>query len=187
MSDYVVESGASARARARRRRALVTLLVVALALFGAFWFAWSYWKKPATPAAAATPTCTTSKPAAKPAKVNVYNATTREGLAASTAATLQRRGYVIGAVANDPLHKTIKGTAEIRYGRSGTTAAAPVLALVTKPVKVVDGRKDSSVDLVLGNGFAALAAAPTATATLPPCKATTTTPAPRPSSTATKK
>jgi len=186
VSDYVVESGASARARARRRRAIVTLLVVALALFGAFWFAWSYWKKPSTPSAGPTPTCTTSKPAAKPVKVNVYNATTREGLAASTAATLQKRGYVIGTVANDPLRKTIKGTAEIRYGKTGATVAVPVLALVTKPVKVVDKRKDTSVDVVLGNGFKTLAAAPTATATLPPCKATST-PAPRPSSTATKK
>lgn len=180
MSDYVVESGASARARARRRRTLITLGLVALLLFGAFWFAYSYWKQPAKPSAGPTPTCTTAAPnptaSAAPVKVNVYNATNRSGLAAATAKELKKRGYVIGTVANDPLRKTIKGTAEVRYGKSGVKVAAPIESLVSKPAKVVDARKDTSVDLVLGNGFKDLAAAPaTSTTALPACPPTATT------------
>jgi hypothetical protein len=186
VSDYVVESGASARARARRRRALITLLVVVLILFGAFWFAYSYWKKPPAPSAGSTPTCQIVKTVAKPVKINVYNATTRTGLAASTAEALKLRGYVIGTVANDPLKKSIKASAEIRYGKAGVTVAGPVLGLVARPTKVVDKRKDTSVDFVLGNGFKALTPVPTATSTLPVCT-TTSAPAKKPSATTTSK
>ncbi len=189
MSDYMVEAGASARARARRRRALVTLLVVVLALFGAFWFAWSYWKKPPEPATAgSTPTCTTVKALTRPSRLNVYNATSRNGLAASTAAELKKRGFVIGAVANDPLKRKITAAAEVRYGTSGKAAVQSVLALVARPVKLADSRKDASVDLVIGNGFKALAPIPTPTSTLPACTPTATprttpraTPAKKPS------
>lgn len=190
MSDYMVEAGASARARTRRRRALVTLLVVVLALFGAFWFAWSYWKKsPTPPSASSTPTCTTVKAVTRPPMLNVYNATGRTGLAASTAAELKKRGFVIGTVANDPLKKKITAAAEVRYGKSGKVAAQSVLELVANPAKLADTRKDASVDLVIGNGFKALTPLPAATATLPACTPTPTakaTPVKKPSPTATK-
>jgi hypothetical protein len=179
VSDYVVESGASARARARRRRTLITLGLVALLLFGAFWFAYSYWKQPAKSGAGPTPTCTTAAPnaapVAAPVKVNVYNATKRSGLAAATAKELKKRGYIIGTVSNDPLKKTIKGTAEVRYGKSGAKVAAPIESMVSKPAKIVDTRKDTSVDLVLGNAFKDLAAAPAVSTTAPPVCTTTTT------------
>ena len=43
MSDYTTEAEGSVRAR-RRRRSLITLAVVVLGLFFAFWYAWSYYQ-----------------------------------------------------------------------------------------------------------------------------------------------
>ncbi len=69
-----------------------------------------------------------TKPSTKPAvklpapstiTVNVYNATNRKGLAKSTSGDLVARGFIAGKVANDPLKKTIAGSAEIRYGTRG--------------------------------------------------------------------
>ena len=49
--SYIVESGASSSRRSRRRRALVTLGLVALMLFFAFWYAYSYYRASGRPAA----------------------------------------------------------------------------------------------------------------------------------------
>lgn len=156
----MVESDASARNRARRRRrSAITLIVVLLILFGAFWYAYSYYKGSDSAPAVAAPT--TSCAAGKPVKVtvNVYNATDRNGLAASTAATIRKRGFTVKSVANDPLNKTVKATAEVRYGPAGAAQAKGVGALVTKPVMVDDKRKNATVDLVLGNAFTGLTSA----------------------------
>ena len=181
--SYVVESASSRRARRRRRTAITLLVVVALLAF-AFYYAASYWNKDPEAAAGACPTTTssvtstvtpkagasTTAPAARPAAltnrqitVNVYNATTRGGLAGDTAKLVKARGFVVGTIANDPLKKSIAGTAEVRYGKNGAAAAAVVLKQVTGAKGVVDARADASVDLVLGNGFTALATVPTAT------------------------
>jgi hypothetical protein len=170
--SYVVEAGASRSRRARRRRALITLGVVALMLFFAFWYAYSYYEDSNKPRAATTPTCTaTAGPAAKtPSQVtvNVYNATDRSGLAARTAAEIRKRGFKVSTVSNDPLQKDVTGTAEVRYGATGTASAKLVLALVKGAKGVKDSRTDSSVDLVLGARFKALAApAKTTQATAP--------------------
>jgi len=85
--------------------------------------------------------------------VNVYNATNRAGLAKRTGAVLATRGFPIGHVANDPLGKSVKGVAEIRYGPSGEQGAKLMLYYVPGAVLVVDKRTDASVDLVLGEKF----------------------------------
>jgi hypothetical protein len=63
----------------------------------------------------------------------------------------------------------VGGPAEVRYGPGGKKGAALVLALVKGAKGVQDARNDASVDLVLGNGYKALAPpvkqAPTPTAT----------------------
>jgi hypothetical protein len=89
-------------------------------------------------------------------RVNVYNATKRSGLARATSVELASRAFAIGAVANDPLKKTVAATAEIRYGPAGANGAKVVAAQVPNPVLVVDARRDTSVDLVIGEGFSAL-------------------------------
>ncbi len=175
--SYVVEAGASRTRRARRRRALITLGIVALMLFFAFWYAYSYYRDSNLPRAAARPTCTATSAATATATatatvtakvpsqvtVNVYNATDRSGLAAKTASDVRKRGFKVSTVSNDPLQKDVAGAAEVRYGATGTASAKLVLTLVKGSKGVKDGRTDSSVDLVLGAKFTTLTAPPKTT------------------------
>lgn len=155
--SYVVESESSEKARKRRRTA-ITLGAVALVLAGSFYYASSYWSADPTSSAAATCTPTASGSVA-PAQVtvNVFNATKRTGLAGSTAKLVKERGFVVGSVQNDPTKKVIAQSAEVRYGPNGEAGAQLILALVSGSVPVTDTRADASVDLVLGDGFTALA------------------------------
>ena len=169
--SYVVESGASRSRRARRRRALITLGVVTLMLFFAFWYAYSYYQESNRPKAQPTPTCTATSTARTPAQVtvNVYNATDRTGLAASTATEVRKRGFKVATVSNDPLQRDVAIAAEVRYGISGIPSAKLVLARVKGSKAVRDGRTDSSVDLVLGAKFTALTPPPKATTPTKSC------------------
>jgi hypothetical protein len=163
----VEERGASDDRRARRRRALITLAVVALLLFFAFWYAYSYYRaSDARVATPRTPACTpTATLSPAQVKVNVYNATSRSGLAARTAVEVRKRGFRVATVANDPLDREVTGTAEVRYGRAGTPSSVLVIKLVKGARAVPDQRTDSSVDLVLGDRFRALVPAPRKAAT----------------------
>jgi hypothetical protein len=105
-------------------------------------------------------------------KVNVYNDTRRNGLAASAAKTLRKRDFRIGEIANDPLERTVKGVAEVRHGPTGKDAARTVAVHVGD---VGDGlalvavkRKGRAVDLVLGPGFTALRPATVAAGAVSP-------------------
>ena len=116
----------------------------------------------ASPTTAAPCVTTTVQPGVvlpKPGTVtvNVYNATNRAGLAKRTSAVLATRGFPIGHVANDPLGKSVKGVAEIRYGPAGEQGAKLMLYYVPGAVLVVDKRTDASVDLVIGEKFKAVA------------------------------
>jgi hypothetical protein len=168
---YAVEAGATRASR--RRRAAVTLLVVCLGLFLAFWYAFSYYRasNEERAAAAARPSCMPyDSKALVPGRVtvNVYNSTDRNGLAAATATSLARQGFVVDTVANDPLQRTVTAPAEVRHGPKGTASAALVARTVGKgAVLRLDGRAGAEVDLVLGTGFTALVPLPTPT--LPPC------------------
>jgi hypothetical protein len=181
-----MESGVSTRRRRKRLRAAITIGIVVLMLFFSFWYAYSYYRaanegaapgapgaggcgNPTTSSATATSGKSTGKPgASKPASpaktpapsditLNVYNATDRDGLAAKTASQLDRRGFAVATVSNDPLNRTIKTSAEVRHGKSGSAAARVVLAQVEGAKAKLDSRSDGSVDLVLGNAFTALA------------------------------
>jgi len=88
---------------------------------------------------------------------NVYNATDRAGLAASTAEELQVRGFVVGAIDNDPLSKTITGVAEIRHGPSGESAARLMAFYLPGAELVDDGRQDATIDTALGAAYTAVA------------------------------
>ena len=86
-------------------------------------------------------------------KVNVYNAIFLKGLAATTAADLKDRGFVIKEVGNDPKKLPITGVAEIRYGPK-TQAAAELLQFYFPGAELInDGRRGKLIDIALGTGF----------------------------------
>jgi len=91
--------------------------------------------------------------------VNVYNATGKAGLAGRTAALLKQRGFTIGTIGNAPaaLQNKVAGSARITGGSAGAKAMTVLRSEVAGATPATDQRKDASVDLVLGNGFTALA------------------------------
>lgn len=114
----------------------------------------------------ATPIAAGPVPKASTVVVNVYNATARGGLARTTGAELASRGFDVQNVANDPLKATIEGSAVVRYGPKGLAQARYVAAQVPGATLVKDTRTDTSVDLVIGNGFQAVATPAQVTAAL---------------------
>jgi hypothetical protein len=165
-------------AQRRARRQMITLLAVGGTLLVAFVFAAAYyggWFDSGTPAASpCTPRKATVTVAPSQVHLNVYNASNRNGLAAKVATQMKSRGFVVGTIANDPLHKTFKTQAEVRYGKKGKAGAQLVSSEVTGAKMVVDKRKTATVDLVLGGTYTELAAVPSSGATT----GTTCTPTP---------
>lgn len=164
--DEPLDPQAEARAHARRRWvrrlraaffALVVLVVLGIGVAAAG-LQFSWWQWPQDPAPAADPLpCPTPTLTAAPVgevAVNVYNATTRGGLAADVAQGLQERGFVVQAIDNDPLGSGAQEPALVRHGPPGLAAARTVAAQVPGAVLVADeARQDAVIDLVLGAGF----------------------------------
>lgn len=148
--------GESTEARARRRRSLITFGLVILMLFFATWYALSYIRAgEARGTASPSTSSTTSSCDLTPeeVEVNVYNATSRPGLAAQVAKGLRGRGFVVKTVANDPKRAELTGRGELRYGTTGAEAAELVDAHVGTFAQNVDERTRTSVDVVLGPTF----------------------------------
>lgn len=87
--------------------------------------------------------------------VNVFNGTTRGGLAAATASELANRGLQIGARANDPYGR-YSGTTLIRTGQAGLEEAYTVAAIFPDAVIQLDVREDPSIDVTLGTLYDAM-------------------------------
>ena len=145
-----------------RKRHPVTVLLMCAVLFGATYGAVRLLRGPSSndasgptgsPSPCVTSTVVPGVVLPKPGQVtsNVFNATTRAGLAKRTSNELQSRGFVIGRVANDPLSKKVTGVAEIRYGASGLANAQLMRYYLVGAVLVKDGRKDATIDVVLGD------------------------------------
>jgi hypothetical protein len=164
--DHSQRTGVSSYSRRKRRRATITLSLVGLMMVGTFAYAAAYfqgWVATAPQGSLASPPCQPAGTADAAVAltpgavtVNVYNATNRDGLARSTAKSLQTHGFEIGKIANDPLAKRIAGVGEVRHGQLGTAGASLVAKRLPGAKLVVDKRTDESVDLVLGNRFSAL-------------------------------
>lgn len=86
--------------------------------------------------------------------VNVFNATSRPGLAGSTADLLGQRGFVIGSTDNYGLR--LRGTARIGFGAQGIAKAYTLAAHFPDAELVYDDRTDDAVDVALGTTFAEL-------------------------------
>jgi len=92
--------------------------------------------------------------------VNVFNATTRGGLAKSTADELAKRGFKVDKFGNAPIayDKKVTQSALVVAGPAGEAAAREAGTQVAgSTVKIDPSRKDSSVDLLIGDGFSVLA------------------------------
>jgi hypothetical protein len=161
--------GTQTRRPADRRhlRTAITMLVLAVFVTFAGWYAWNIITQPGSASTGSDPTTATTcipavptdAPAPADIRLNVYNATDRNGLASSAAREMRARGFAIVDVANDPLDKTVSGTAEVRAGAGNEAAAAVVVAQVPGAVVVFDARAGGTVDLVVGDAFEALAPA----------------------------
>jgi len=96
-------------------------------------------------------------PKPKDITVNVYNATTRTGLAKRTAEELEKRGFTIGEVDNAPpeFDKKVKATGLLLGSEeSYRNHTLSVLGTQVKGAETrTDDRKGEAVDLVLGDGF----------------------------------
>ena len=177
MSEYATESPVSLRRRRQRRRALITIGVVLLGLFFAFWYALSYYENDASsaqPQIAATPTCRTPDPnEVTPGQVTirVLNATDRTGLAAATAKDLAALGFRVSGADNDDSDRKAPTVAEVRYGPEGKARARLVRTVLPKGTRTHnDQREGTDVDVVLGREYTDLRPLPTPTAEqLPVC------------------
>ena len=183
-----IQEAPSWRAR-RRRRQTITLVVVLALLVGAGAVAYGFYSGvlggPDHVDVATLPPCPTPTRSAPPltpeaVTVNVYNATTRNGLAAKVATALDLRSFQIAAITNDPLHAKVAGVADVRYGAKGAAAAQLVAAQLTGAKLVKDKRHNAVVDLVLGakyTGLKPIASTTAAPATAAPtCRPVAVTP-----------
>ena len=96
-------------------------------------------------------------PKPKQVTVNVFNSTKRVGLASITSIDLKLRGFKAGLVESSS--ENIPGIAIIRYG-AGNKAAADRLAAYVPGALLQVAKKDAadtSVDLILGEAFGAIA------------------------------
>ncbi len=93
--------------------------------------------------------------------VNVYNATTRSGLAQKTADELKKRGFRVGEVTNAPeqYDKKVKGTGLLLGQGAALKSSLTVLGtqLPGAEHRADAARKNATVDLIIGDRFAGLA------------------------------
>ncbi|MBP8535917.1 LytR C-terminal domain-containing protein [Streptomyces sp. MK37H] len=88
--------------------------------------------------------------------VNVYNATTRSGLAKDTAKELEKRGFKIGKVGNAPTRydKKVKATGILLGAPGAGDGAFNVLGTQLPGAQTKnDARDGKDIDLIIGNGF----------------------------------
>lgn len=116
----------------------------------------------ASPAASASAVAGVAGAAPKPAQitVNVFNATTRSGLAKTTADELKKRGFKIGEVGNatKQYDKKVTGTGILLGPAASLNTSLPVLAtqLTTAERRTDAARAGTALDLIIGNQFKAL-------------------------------
>jgi len=89
--------------------------------------------------------------------VNIYNSTSRPGLARSVADQLTARKFIVGAVGNTT--SSYRGVALVVSGAAGQSAAFSVQRNVPGSDYFQDGRTDQSVDVIITGDFKELARA----------------------------
>ena len=88
--------------------------------------------------------------------VNVYNGTDRAGLAATVGGQLGALGILVNDRANYP-GGDFTGATDIQVGAEGVTAGYTIAALFPDATITLENRPDAIVNVVLGEGFEAMA------------------------------
>ncbi|MFF3637563.1 LytR C-terminal domain-containing protein [Streptomyces sp. NPDC002250] len=174
--QYRITGGKYPRMRPPRRRGrLVAAAVASVAALGLI--GWGtlqlidvFTRGDKSAAAGTKAECPVAKASAAPARalpeprtitVNVYNATTRSGLAKATADELKKRGFKIGDVGNAPKEydKKVKGAGVLLGPATALDTSLPVLAtqLPGAEHRTEAGRKGAGLDLIIGDKFGSLA------------------------------
>lgn len=155
---YVRTAGMSTAARRARRRAalVIVALVAALALVlvvsmaymqGLFGLGGGSEEDASATTAAPVPTLP-----AEDVVVNVFNATSRSGLAGRAGDGLTARGFTVDGVGNSDA--AIEGAGQIIHGPSGTGGAELLAEAIGQDLELVqDEREDATVDVVLGDAW----------------------------------
>lgn len=164
------------RRQFRHLRTAITLLGLVIFVVIAAWISWRQVTGGDTPEPRAQTTCApaaTTVPAPADIQLNIFNATSRAGLASAVSDQMIARGFTVVDVANDPLDREVEGTAEVRAHLDQQAAASAIMAQVPGAIFVADERAEPTVDLVLGEAFQALGdpAAPAPAPTSTPCAA----------------
>jgi hypothetical protein len=153
------------RRRYRRIRAAITLVILTGLVVWAAWYAWQVVTEPAateddSEPVVQTPVCAVAVPTEAPPpeeiSINIYNGTSRNGLASQVAREMREQGYVILDVANDPLSRSITGVAEVRAANAENLAVQLIMSQFPGATFVPDEREDEVIDLVLGEQFEAI-------------------------------
>lgn len=146
----------------------ITMVILLAILVGGAWWGWNSLIN-----SSAEPNCVEQKLpnnrlVPKQVVINVYNGGAKAGTAARTAEELEKRGFNIGKVANEP-----KGDKIDVVSVRGNTDNAPELKLVAgqlsqKALTEGDERPDHTVDIILGRGYTKLKAKGLASVAVPP-------------------
>ncbi len=138
-----------------RVRALMVIGVLAIVALSTV--VWAIVKDGQTSTTSQADTCSeeqkvqTAIPPAASVKLQVLNATDREGLAGQAKSQLNAAGFRNITLGN--ASDAVEATAEVRYGPAGVGAAYLVRAHVKNSTASPDDRKDASVTLILGNDY----------------------------------
>lgn len=86
--------------------------------------------------------------------MNVYNATTRPGLAGRAAEALRSQSFRVESVADDPEGASIEGPGVIRHGAAGLEQAQLLAESLPQDLELLnDARDAATIDLVLGDSW----------------------------------
>lgn len=161
--EAVREDDGTAKVRRRAVHGAVLVLLVgmiAAAIITALAIMNGQLKIPAAEAARETaatcPTATFDYAPNEAINVNVYNSTSRPGLARAVADELLARKFVVGAVAN--IDAGYRGIAAVVSGPTGQSAAFSIQRNLPGSDYFQDGRTDGSVDVILSQNYSELTA-----------------------------
>lgn len=145
----------------RPLRTAITMLLLLGLVAGATLYAWQTVTEPTgaeedEEVVTTSPVCAMAEPEDPPPpeeiSINVYNGTSRSGLANQVAREMREQGFVILDVANDPAGRSVTGVAEIR-AVDDDDAVRFVMSQFPGSVFLPEDRPDESIDVVVGEAF----------------------------------